>query len=138
MFVLYLIFPIIGIFLGGLTFFMGVTLITNEIKKAEAERGEQVEEVEEEVRELTNEDLEAEAKEVKRKALSPLPYLLGAEGLLAFVGSTLMIVFRLFTELTFAWWIFPVAFVGYALFAFVVDGFAMSGYAAKTKEDENE
>lgn len=136
MFVLYLIFPIIGIFLGGMVFFMGVTLITNEIKKAESEKKVE-EEDSDEVRELSNEDLDAAAEHVKKKAFSPLPYLLGAEGLLAFIGSALMIVFRLFANFSFAWWIFPVAFVGYTILAFVIDGFAMAGYAAKC-EDEDE
>ena len=136
MFILFLIFAIIGMIAGGLCFFIGIALLKADIKNAPMTE-EEVKELQEEVREITNEEMDA-AKEEVRKPLSPLPYLFGAEGLMAFLGSAVVLCVRMFTKATMAWWILPVALVAFAALSFVVDVAVMSGYAANADVEEEE
>ena len=135
----YLIFDVIGIFLGGITFFLGVTLLKADLKKGETERKEleEQEQKTEEVRELSNEELDAMANEHMDPLpkLSPLPYLLGVEGVALFLFSAVTFILKLFSKTDMAWWLLPIIIFGFCLLSFIVDGLVMSAYTGGENEE---
>jgi|GEM_PF-6845667 len=143
MFVLFLIFAIIGIIVGGLAFFLGVAILSADIKREEdkkAEKGEaEIEEDPDKVVELTNEDLD-NAQNIQKRIFSPLPYLLAAEGVISFIGSVVTLSLRIFSKLNMKWWIFAVCLVGFFLLSFFIDCVVMGSYAQKVKDipEDNE